>query len=266
MNKKAATASLPMYDFPEVRDATDALWSGIAHHFEAEGLRDVPQHLVHDLPSQTLWSDSSLLFSQCCGYDVVHSFKGRLQVLATPCSVAPGCIGADYTSVIVVPERSLYEDVLDMNDTVAVINGVESHSGVNALFGLVAPCSRGGKFFSQVKVSGSHTASLSMVQKGEADVASIDCITYALLQRYRPAALDGTRQLGFTYRAPTPPYVTRSDLDPSIVECMKNALANVFEDPSLASTKKLLLLESIEIQSTDVYQRIVSDFKHNLIA
>ena len=255
-----------MYDFPEVREATDALWKGIARHFKAEGLEDVPNHLVHDQSLQALWSDPSLLFSQCCGYDVVYSFKERLQVLATPRSAAPGCVGTDYASVIVVPEYCQYEDVLDMHGAVAVINGVESHSGMNALFGLVAPRSLEGKFFSEVKISGSHAASLAMLQKDEADIASIDCITYALLQRYRPGALRGTRKLGFTYRAPTPPYVTRRDVDLPIVECMKNALINAFKDPLLASTKELLLLEGIEVQSTDAYRRIISEFKHDLTA
>ena len=255
-----------MYDFSEIRDATDALWQGIAHHLEAEGLEDVPQHLVHDQPLKTLWLDPSLLFSQCCGYDIVHSFKERLQVLATPRFVAPGCVGIDYVSVIVVPEDSPYQDVLDMRDTVAVINGPESHSGVNALFGLVAPCSSEGKFFSEIKISGSHATSLAIVQKGEADVAAIDCITYALLQRYRPKALDETRQLGFTYPAPTPPYVTRSDVDPSIVERMKNALMKAFTDPALASSRESLLLEGVETQSANVYRRISSGFKHDLTA
>ena len=266
LNTRASIASLPMYDFPEVRAATNALWTGIAHHFEVVGLEHVPQQLVHDQSLQTLWSDPSLLFSQCCGYDVVYGYRERLQVLATPRSTAPGCVGTDYASVIVVPEYSRYKDVLDMHGTVAVINGVESHSGMNALFGLVASHSRGGKFFSEVKISGSHTDSLAMLQKGEADVASIDCITYALFQRYRSGALDGTRQLGLTCRAPTPPYVTRRDIDPSTVMRMKNALKDAFEDPSLASTKELLLLEGIEIRSTDTYRRIVSEFKHDLTA
>lgn len=260
------TASLPMYDFPEVRDATDALWHGLRRHFEAEGVRDVPQSLVHDVPLQTLWSDQDLFFSQCCGYDIVHGFQGRLQVLATPCFAAPGCAGGDYASTVVVPEDSQYQDVLDMYDTVAVINGAESHSGVNALFGLVAPHSQDKKFFSRVKISGSHAASLATVQKRKADVASIDCITYALLQRHRPTALAGTRVLGFTCAAPAPPYVTRHNVDPIMVKRMKDALRKVFADPSLSSVRESLLLDDVKIQSADVYQRIASEFRHDLTA
>ena len=35
-----AVASLPMYDLPELREATDAWWRGLARAFAAEGLED----------------------------------------------------------------------------------------------------------------------------------------------------------------------------------------------------------------------------------
>ena len=44
----------------------------------------------------------------------------------------------------------------------------------------------GGRFFSRVVTSGSHPASVAAVARGEADVAAIDCVTYALLDRYLP--------------------------------------------------------------------------------
>ena len=239
---------------------------GIAHHLESEGVTNVPQRLTHDVPLQTLWSDPHLFFSQCCGYDIVNRYKERLQVLATPCFAAPGCMDGDYASTIVVPKDSQYQDVVEMYNTIAVINGPESHSGVNALFGLVAPYSQGKKFFSRIKISGSHEGSLEILRRGEADVASIDCMTYALLRRYRPEALEGTRPLGLTYSAPAPPYVTRSDVDPHTVKRMKAALKNAFEDPSLATARETLYLDGVKIQPADVYQRISTDFRHNLTA
>ena len=43
-------ASLPMYDFPEIRWATDALWQGIARHLRRHGVDGIPSRLVHDVP------------------------------------------------------------------------------------------------------------------------------------------------------------------------------------------------------------------------
>ena len=83
-----------------------------------------------------------------------------------------------------------------MRGAVCAVNGLDSHSGTNALRGLVAPASREGRFFSEIKVTGTHAASIALVQNGEADVAAIDCVTHALIGRYRGEALKGTRVLG----------------------------------------------------------------------
>lgn len=39
--------------------------------------------------------------------------------------------------------------------------------------------------------SGSHRQSLRELQQENADIAAIDCVTYALLQRHQPQALAG---------------------------------------------------------------------------
>jgi len=213
-----------------------------------------------------LWSDDALLISQCCGYDIVHRYKGRLQVLATPWFTAPGCFEGNYASTIVVHENSLYRDVVDMFGTVVVVNGPESHSGMNALFSLVAPRSRDGKFFADVKISGSHAQSLAAIKKGAADVASVDCLTYELLLRHQPRAIDGTRALGLTYTAPAPPYVTRANVSTDTVARMKNAMLATFSDPSTSNAREILLLANIEISSAEVYHRITTEFLHGLRA
>lgn len=259
-------ASLPMYDFPEVRYATDALWQRMAHHFQREGLRNVPQQLVHDRHMHDLWLDKDLFISQCCGYDILHRYKDRLQVLGTPWFDAPGCCAGRYSSIVIVSESSSYQDVTDMLETVVVINGPESHSGMNTLFALVSPYRRDGKFFSEVIVSGSHAESLATIKRGDADVAAVDCLTHELLRRYQPAAIDGTRPLGLTYDAPAPPYVTRTNVDMETVARMQNALLATFDDPSLADTLKILLLNQVEISSAETYQYILTNFSHGLRA
>ena len=76
--------------------------------------------------------------------------------IVTPHYGAPDCEGCHYSSVVVVTEDSEASDVLKMRGAVCVINGTESHSGMNALRALVAPVSHNGRFFSKVKVSGAH--------------------------------------------------------------------------------------------------------------
>ncbi len=251
-------ASLPMYDLPEIRGALDGLWDGLARHLRREGVADVPDRIVHDRPFRALWNDPDLRFSQCCGYDLVNGYAETLQPVATPHYDAPECEGCEYASVIVVREDCLATDFSGMHGAVCVINEHDSHSGMNALRALVAPASRGGRFFSKVETSGAHTASVEMVGNGGADIAAIDCVTYALLERHRPAALSGVRKLGRTERAPSLPYVTRSTVDADTVARMRTALNRTFADPSLATVREALLLKDIEVISVAAYQRITA--------
>ena len=249
-------ASMPMYDIPEVRKALDDLWCGLAHGMRREGLADVPDKLLRGVDVHVLWNDPMLLFSQACGYDLAYRYAGKLQPLATPHFGAEGCEGARYASVVVVAEDVPATDVLHMSGAVCVVNGMESHSGMNALRALVAPASRDGRFFSKVRISGSHPASLEMLRSREADVAAIDCVTYALLGSYRPEALAGTRMLGWTDRAPAIPYVTRLDADDGTVARMRGALHDVFDDPDFSTTRQALYLKGVEVLPVQAYEEI----------
>jgi len=250
------TASMPMYDMPEVREALDSLWTGLARNMKREGVPDVPVTIAHGEALHDLWTDPRLLLSQCCGYDILHRYAGKLRPIATPRYGAPGCRGSDYSSVVVVAENCEKDDVLDMRGAVCVINGWESHSGMSALRALVAPSSRNGRFFSDVKVSGAHTASLEMVRLHEADVTAIDCVTYAMLESYRPDILDGTQVLGHTYRAPGIPYVTHWDEHKDTVARIRTSVLQTFADSDFATARRTLYLKDIEMPPPAIYRRI----------
>jgi ABC-type phosphate/phosphonate transport system substrate-binding protein len=253
-----AVASLPMYDLPELRPALDAFWAGIARHLRREGVADAPAALVRDQSGVALWSAPDLLFSQCCGADLMGACAGALRPLATPCYRAPGCRGPDYASIVIIAEDAAVSSLEDLRGKVAAINDRHSHSGMNALRAMIAPQSRVGRFFTAVRVSGAHAASLAMVARGEADVAAIDCVTYALLARHRPAALAGTRPFCESARAPAPPFVTRVDAGEDLIERLRAALRAACEDPGLAAARDDLLLEGIEVLPPSAYQRITA--------
>ncbi len=251
-----SVASLPMYDLPELRPAHAALWAGIARHLQRAGIADVPAALCQDQLTGEVWSDPDLLLSQCCGADLMGAFAGALRVVATPRYRAPGCAGGDYASLVVVAEGSDIRGLEDLRGRIAAINDPESHSGMNALRALIAPLSRGGRFFAAVKVSGAHAASLALVASGAADVAAIDCVTHALLARHRPAALAGTRVLCRTAAAPAPPYVTRADAGDDLVAGLRAALRAALADPRLSRAREQLRLDGIAILPPAAYRRI----------
>jgi hypothetical protein len=96
-------ATLPMYDLPGLRAATDAWWTGLAGHLRARGVAGVPDALTRDAaPRERLWRSPDLMLSQTCGYPLVHGLDGVVGLIATPRHVAPGCAGALYSSLIVI--------------------------------------------------------------------------------------------------------------------------------------------------------------------
>ena len=95
-------ATLPMYDLPGLRAATDAWWTGLAGHLRMHGIEDVPDELTRqEARRDQLWRSPDLLLSQTCGYPLVHALGGLVRLIATPRHFAPGCTGALYRSLIV---------------------------------------------------------------------------------------------------------------------------------------------------------------------
>ncbi len=250
-------ASLPMYDLPEVSAALDALWAGIARHLCREGMDEAPEALVHGAPLRDLWADPELLLSQCCGFDLVKSYTRTLRPVATPRYAAPGCDGCRYSSVVIVAADSKAAGLEDLRGGVCAVNGPESHSGMNALRALIAPLSRGGRFFSEVWETGTHSDSVAMIVSGKADGAAIDCVTYALLARHRPRVVADTRILCWTEKAPGIPYVTRTGVGTQTVERLRGALFSAFDDPDLAAARDELFLAGLEVLPHDDYYELV---------
>lgn len=249
-------ASLPWYDLPEVRWATDALWEALAGELRRAGVERVPGELNRNVHYEQQWSSPDFLFGQACGYDVHIAYADCLTLVATPCYAADGCRGGTYRSFVVVRADSPYRRLEDLRGGRCVINTPTSHSGMNVLRALVAPLHERGRFFSRVHVSGAHERSLRMIGNGEADVAAIDCVTHALLTRHRPAELAGTRVLSRTRRVAAPPYVTAATTPPETLARLRTALLRVMQTPSLQPARRALLLDRVQVLSRGAYQPI----------
>ena len=251
------SASFPMYDFEEVRGAHEILWSSVARRLQTAGVEGVPAALDRSRSVHDLWTDPGLLLSQCCGADLVGRYAGTLTLVATPLYRAPGCDGCLYSSVVLVAEDSPATEVSDLRNAVCVVNSHESHSGANALRALVAPLSQRGRFFSRIVTSGSHPASVTAVARGEADIAAIDCVTYACLERYHPSLLQGTRRLCYTERAPGIPFVTRAGSDLDRIRQLQDALLEAFEEPEVRAAGAAVFIDGVDILPLSAYDRIV---------
>lgn len=246
-----------MYDLPEAREHTDRLWQHLAAAMREAGVKDVPDRLNREQHYESLWRRSDLLFSQTCGYPLVHEFRDRLRPVVTPIYGAPGCRGPHYSSVVLVHDDAPHRQIAALRGSRCAVNSPMSQSGYNALRVLVAPMAQEGRFFSDVKVTGSHVASITALRKRRVDVCAVDCVTYALLGRYRPEALTGTRMLCRTPSCPGLPFVTRADLDPDQFRRLRGAVLEAFTDPDTADTRGALLIEGVDELDMDAYQVVL---------
>ena len=251
-------ASLPMYDFPELRAAHDAFWSAVAERLNSAGLRDVPRELTRDVGHAEVWRDTSLLFAQGCEYPLAKSFADRVRLVATPMYSAAGCEGARYRSAVVVRGVDGAATLADLRGRRCAINELESNSGMNLLRAAVAPLVTDGRFFGSVAVSGSHLRSVEMVASGEADVASVDCVSFALFQRLYPAVVGELRVLCWTPSSPCLPFITARSASDSTVRALRSALADVFDDAALAPAREQLLLRGVDLEPREGFGEVLA--------
>lgn len=249
-------ASLPMYDLPGVRAATDRWWAGLARHLRAAGVDAVPECLSHD-PAPD-WAAPDLLFSQTCGYPLTHALAGRVTPVCTPYYAAAGCNGARYSSVLVVAAGSRARDLAQLRGGICAINARDSHSGCNVLRRMVASLAHGERFFEQVVETGDHSASLAAVAACEADLCAVDAVIHALLARHEPAALAGTRVLGHSPPAPGLPYIAGRGIDGETVRRMRRGVRAALADPGLQSARSALLITGAEVVQIAAYDRILA--------
>jgi ABC-type phosphate/phosphonate transport system substrate-binding protein len=249
-------AALPMYDFPALRAATDDFWSALAARLRAAGIADVPSALTRDIGHVETWRDPRLLLGQACQYPLASAWHESVRLLAIPAYAAPGCEGSRYRSAVIVKAEDPALRLEDLRGRRCAINERDSNSGSNLLRAAIAPLAHHGRFFSSVELTGGHLASARAVAEGPADVAAIDCVSYAHIRRFSPELTARLRILDWTPSSPGLPYATARASDASIVSALRAALAEVQADPALAAVRDALLLTGIDFTVDEDYVEV----------
>jgi ABC-type phosphate/phosphonate transport system substrate-binding protein len=234
----AFVAALPMYDFPWTADAQDALWRVLADRLRQAGIV-APAALTRDRSPEGIWRDPALLFGQTCGYPYMRGLGDSVALIATPCFGFEGCEGAQHRSFIVA-RRGDARALGDFRGARAALNGRDSNSGMNLFRAVVAPLAEGRPFFASVEVTGSHAASLVAVAEGRADIAAIDCVTFALLGRGRPHLTEAVAIVARSPLTPGLPYIASAGLPLATIEALRAALSATFDDPKLVAARATL--------------------------
>ncbi|MFI4997040.1 MAG: phosphate/phosphite/phosphonate ABC transporter substrate-binding protein [Hyphomicrobiales bacterium] len=240
-----AIAQLTMYDLPEIRAATDALWRAVAARLRIAGLPEVPSALSRHLTHHESWRHEGLLLGQACGYPALNEFRDALRIVATPLYDAPGCEGRSHRSFIVVPASSRAAGLEDLRGARFALNSSDSNTGMNLARLAFAPFASGGRFLGEIVETGGHARSLALLARNGADAAAIDCVTHALLVRHRPELVAATRILAWSAPSPSLPFVTAHRTSEAVILALRQALASTLADPALAWSRQALFLAGV---------------------
>lgn len=239
----------------ELALAWDRLLHALIEQLRARGWQDEMQIVPQFDNYAEFWSRPDLLFGQTCGHPLVTSLKDHVQVLGTPTFNFPHCDGLRYCSLLLVREDGGIRCLEDLRGRRAAMNGPDSHSGMSALRHSVAPLAKDGQFFGSVLESGGHRLSIESLQRGEIDVAAIDCVHYGYALRDAPERLQGLRILHVSEHAPGLPFIASNRLDAEQLAMLRAALLDLPQCcPELMET---LAIQSIEPTSLEDYQPIV---------
>jgi ABC-type phosphate/phosphonate transport system substrate-binding protein len=191
-----------------------------------------------ELDFHQLWLSPALLFGQTCWGPMELGLAQHVQVISQPSYDAyEGGQGELYSSALVMAADG-GPSVVAPGDGKAVIpldlirgkrftfNNPDSMSGLIGLTRDLEAMGESLDIFASRSESGGHRSSIVAVAEGRADVAAIDCESWALAQRFEPAA-KGVKVVGWTARRKGLPYITARTTPEKIITAMRDAVASI---------------------------------------
>lgn len=218
------------------------------------GIRDGARKLIAPDPAtlppeefdfHQLWLSPALLFGQTCWGPMELGLARHVQVVAQPSYDAfEGGQGELYSSALVMfsdggpsvasPADGKAAIPLDLiRGKRFVFNNPDSMSGVLGLTRDLEAMGEGLDIFGSRSESGGHRSSIVAVADGRADIAAIDCQSWALAQRFEPAAKH-VKVVGWTARRKGLPFITARTTSMDVVASMREAIAGLGLEGSVA--------------------------------
>lgn len=203
-----------------------------------------------------LLRNPDLLLGHTCGYPLIRYLINDCHPVSVPLFDADGCNGKYYSSHIIAGVNSNINHLADSFNSRVAINGYDSNSGMNVLRHAVSLLKPSSAFFSQVIESGSHLDSLSLVANGQADIAAIDCVSFAFIKDAYPELTEKVKSIGYCQATCGLPFVIpRSDAAKFNQQAITNAL-NIALSRMPRSDRECLHLRGFENVTLDDYQSI----------
>jgi ABC-type phosphate/phosphonate transport system substrate-binding protein len=261
----SASASLPMYNLPEMRPVNLRLWEALRELLAEAGLRDLPRGLSFERPPMPERIGPEVLFSQTCGYPLETIFQGQAIRLGTPCYDTPGCHGPTHCGFFVVPTGSQARTLSDLAGGVFLINHRHSNSGMNLPRRALAEIAGGRPLFARAIETGSQPGNLDRIARGEGDATAVDCVTYAFWCRHRPEMAPKVRVLARTPPSPAIPFVASIATPAATVAILRAALRSVAHEERYRVIREGLMLADI-VDVPEARYRALLDYEREAAA
>ncbi len=216
-------AALGMYDMGANAAANDRFWALIRANLTAQGIA-APETLTRgDLAYGAGWRSPDLLLSQTCGYPLRTLLHDHVTLIGTPDYGVEGCAPGYYRSAYVVRKTDPRQGLIDFDGADFAYNEALSQSGWGAPQAHVKAL---GLWLRPAIETGAHYMSARAVVAGQADIAALDVVTWALMQREDPDLCAELRVIGMTPPSPSLPYITTKGRDPApLFAALKSAIA-----------------------------------------
>jgi ABC-type phosphate/phosphonate transport system substrate-binding protein len=238
-------AELGMYPFTSVRWAWDELWRAV--HARAPW---TPAELAFSGDVHARWDDPECVVNQVCGWPLARYHLDRHRVVGTFALDIAEADGHRYRSVL-VSNRAATLDELVTPDTHAVANSADSLSGwVSFLNATVGP---DGSWPGTVTFTSAHVDSLRRVADGEADLASIDSWTLALLTDEQPDLVARVHRVGLGPWIPSPAVTASVDVADADADALTDAFESATADPSLGDALAALRIAGFVRTTAEEY-------------
>jgi ABC-type phosphate/phosphonate transport system substrate-binding protein len=244
-----------MYEFPWTAPALDAVWGFLGAFLRDHGVA-APAGLSRELPLDPMWRSPDLVLGQTCGYPYRHGLSALVELVATPVHAFEGCEGPRHCSFIIARKDDRRAELAAFRGGRAAINGRDSNTGMNLFRAALAPLAGRAPFFAEVAVTGAHAASLAAVASGTSDIAAIDCVTFGLLARGRPALVTRVRVLAHTPSSPGLPFIASLALPAEQRAWVREALFAALKERSLSQAWAALGMVGAEVAAPEAYGRI----------
>lgn len=202
-------AALGMYDPAPLQVANDRLWSLVRDGLRARGLA-APEALTRGEGAYwPAWTAPDLVLGQTCGFPYRARLHGAVTLVGTPDHGLEGCPPGHYRSLYLSRGDDPRDRLAAFAGALLAFNDPLSQSGWAAPANDAA--TRGIALRAGPQ-TGSHLASARAVAAGDADIAAVDAVTWAILTDTGLAPA-GLRVLDATPPSPALPYIAAAGAD-----------------------------------------------------